>query len=140
MTKSIIVARFGFIRLLEVLVIRVLHICNNLASILLIPLNILLHNLLTHHLLLQNLLIANNIKYLFWNSSVTVPYNFSHYLNEINHKRFPYIRERQKSYTEILESKGFRHSPFAKWGHYGADSQEWFANYLKEYVTKNKLL
>lgn len=91
-------------------------------------------------LLLQNILIANNIKYLFWNSCMTTPDNFSHYLNEINHKRFPYIREKRKSYTEILEAMGFKHAPFAKWGHYGEDSQEWFAAFLKEYITKNKLL
>jgi len=91
-------------------------------------------------LLLQNLLIANNIKYLFWNSSITVPANYPHYFNEINHKRFPYILEKEKGYTEILESNGFRHSPFAKWGHYGEDSHEWFADFLKSYITKNKLL
>ena len=91
-------------------------------------------------LLLQNILISNKIKYLFWNSSITVPATYPHYFNEINHKRFPYILEKEKGYTEILESNGFRHSPFAKWGHYGEDAQEWFADFLKAYITKNKLL
>ncbi|MDC3304978.1 hypothetical protein OAV13_00490 [bacterium] len=91
-------------------------------------------------LLLQNLLIANNIKYLFWNSSMTVPDNFPHYLNEINHKRFPHILEKEKCFTEMLELNGFKHSLFAKWGHYGEDAQEWFADFLKTYITKNKLL
>lgn len=91
-------------------------------------------------LLLQNILISNRIKYLFWNSSMTVPCNYIQYLNEINHKRFPHILEKEKSYTEMLESNGFRHSPFAKWGHYGEDSHKWFADFLKSYITKNKLL
>ncbi len=91
-------------------------------------------------LLLQNILISNRIKYLFWNSSMTVPSNYIQYLNEINHKRFPHILEKEKSYTEMLESNGFRHSPFAKWGHYGEDSHKWFADFLKSYITKNKLL
>ena len=91
-------------------------------------------------LLLQNILISNKIKYLFWNSSMTVPASYPHYLYEIYHKRFPHILEKRKSYTEMLESNGFRHSPFAKWGHYGEDSHKWFADFLKSYITKNKLL
>jgi len=97
-------------------------------------------NFYSNVLLLQNILISNKIKYLFWNSCVTVPDNYPHYFNEINHKRFSYILEKKKSYTVILESNGFRHSPFAKWGHYGEDAQEWFADFLKAYITKNKLL
>ena len=71
---------------------------------------------------------------------MTVPDNFPHYLNEINHKRFPHILEKEKSYTKMLELNGFKHSSFAKWGHYGEDAQEWFADFLKTYITKNKLL
>ena len=91
-------------------------------------------------LLLQNLLIANSIKYLFWNSGTTLPATYPHYFNEINHKRFPHILEKEKGYTEILEASGFRHSIFAKWGHYGEDAQEWVADFLKAYITKNKLI
>lgn len=92
-------------------------------------------------LLLQNLLIANKIKYLFWNSCKTISNNnLFQYYNELNHKRFPYILEEQFSYVELLETNGFKHSPYAKWGHYGEDAQDWFANYLSEYLQVNKLI
>ena len=92
-------------------------------------------------LLLQNILISNKIKYLFWNSCGTVSLKHQeHYFNEVNHKRYPYILEKERSYTDILELNGYRHSLFAEWGHYGEDAQEWFADFLKAYITKNKLL
>jgi len=92
-------------------------------------------------LLLQNILISNKIKYLFWNSCSSVCLNRQEpYYTEINHQRFPYLTEAQKSYTELLEAKGFKHSPYAKWGHYGEDSQKWFAEFLMNYITKNNLL
>lgn len=92
-------------------------------------------------LLLQNILISNKIKYLFWNSCGTVSLNkLESYYNELYHKRFPFILEKEKSYTDILELHGFRHSPFAKWGHYGEDAQEWFADFLYKYIEKMNLL
>lgn len=92
-------------------------------------------------LLLQNILISNKIKYLFWNSCGTVSLNkHEHYHNELYHKRFPFILDKNKSYTDLLELNGFRHSPFAVWGHYGEDAQEWFADFLYRYITKEKLL
>lgn len=91
-------------------------------------------------LLLQNILISNNIKYIFWNASGNVPQDNRGYLNEVYRKRFPFLLDRQRSLTELLHSTGFKHSEFAKYGHYGEDAQEWFADFLFRYITKEKLL
>lgn len=91
-------------------------------------------------LLLQNVLIANKIKYLFWNSCRNIPQDQESFYNEINHKRFPYLTNVDLSYTTLLHNNGFKHSEFAKYGHYGEDAQEWFADFLFKYINKNNLL
>lgn len=91
-------------------------------------------------LLLQNFLKLNNIKYLFWNACGNLPANNSAFYNEIDINRFPFITEKEYSYTNILHTKGFKHSEVAKYGHYGEDAQEWFADFLYKYINKNKLL
>ena len=91
-------------------------------------------------LLLQNFLKQNSIKYLFWNASSNVPEKNAVFYNEIDKNRFPFILQKSYSYTDILVNKQFEHSEFAKYGHYGEDAQEYFANLLKAYITKNKLL
>ena len=92
-------------------------------------------------LLLQNFLKQNNIKYLFWNAcSSNLPENNPAFYNETDLSRFPFILQKRYSYTDILVNKQFEHSEFAKYGHYGEDAQEYFANLLKAYITKNKLL
>jgi hypothetical protein len=91
-------------------------------------------------LLLQNFLILNNIKYLFWNACANVPNNHSSFYNEVDIKRFPFIENKEYSYTSILHNKGFKHSEFAKYGHYGVDSQIWFSSFLTKYIHKNNLL
>ena len=91
-------------------------------------------------LLLQNFLKQNNIKYLFWNACSNLPENNPAFYNETDLSRFPFITQKEYSYTNVLVSKQFEHSEFAKYGHYGEDAQEWFANFLKSYITKNNLL
>jgi len=91
-------------------------------------------------LLLQNFLKQNNIKYLFWNAGNNLPDNNPAFYNEIDLDRFPFISEKEYSYTNILVNKQFEHSEFAKYGHYGEDAQEWFASFLTKYINKNKLL
>lgn len=91
-------------------------------------------------LLLQNILVSNKIKYVFWNSAESYPLNIIDYSNEIYKKRFPFLLDRGRSFTELLHSAGFKHSKYAKWGHYGEDGQEWFADFLYKYITKENLL
>lgn len=91
-------------------------------------------------ILLQNFLISNKIKYLFWNACSNVPSNNKLFYNEVNHSRFPFVEQKEYSFTNILHSHGFNHSKYAKFGHYGEDAQQWFANFLKSYITKNKLI
>lgn len=91
-------------------------------------------------LLLQNFLIANKIKYLFWHACSNVPSEHESFYNEINHTRFPFIEEKEYSYTNMLHTHGFKHSEYAKFGHYGEDAQSWFADFLHKYINKNNLL
>jgi len=91
-------------------------------------------------LLLQNILISNKIKFLFWNAGGNLPKEDTGYLDEIYIKRYPFLLDRNRSFTELLHATGFKHSEFAQYGHYGEDSQEWFANFLYKYINKNNLL
>lgn len=91
-------------------------------------------------LLLQNFLKLNNIKYLFWNACGNLPANNSAFYHEIDSTRFPFITEKEYSYTNILVNKQFEYSKFAKFGHFGEDAQEWFADFLYKYINKNNLL
>lgn len=91
-------------------------------------------------LLLQNILISNKIKYIFWNAGCNIPQDDRGYLGEIYTKRFPFLLDRERSFTELLHSSGFKHSEYAKFGHYGEDGQEWFASYLHDYIKENNLL
>lgn len=90
-------------------------------------------------LLLQNFLKQNNIKYLFWNACGNLPENNPAFYNEIDLDRFPFITQKEYSYTNVLVSKQFDHSIHAKYGHYGEDAQEWFASFLLKYINKKNL-
>lgn len=91
-------------------------------------------------LLLQNILISNKIKYIFWNACNNIPSEDTDYLNEVYKKRFPFLLDRERSFTNFLHAAGFKHSEFAKYGHYGEDGHEWFADFLHRYLTKENLL
>jgi len=92
-------------------------------------------------LLLQNILISHKIKYFFYQGSQSLPsIDLPQYTSLINHKRFPTFNVRELNYCTLLNSKGFSFGPNSKFGHYGEDAQEWFADFLKTLITKNKLL
>lgn len=91
-------------------------------------------------LLLQNLLIANKIKFIFWNACSNVPHDQRAYFDEVYKRRFPFLTQKEYSFTNLLHNQGFKHSEFAQYGHYGEDSQEWFADFLHRYITKENLL
>ena len=91
-------------------------------------------------LLLQSYLKTNNIPYLFWNACSNVPSAFTAYYQEVDTLRFPFILEKEYSFTNLLVAKNFQHSEFAEFGHYGEDAQIWFAEFLQRYLTKEKLL
>lgn len=91
-------------------------------------------------LLLQNILVSNKIKYIFWNAGGNIPQENYGYLSEVYRKRFPFLLDRNRSFTELVHANGFKHSKFAKFGHYGEDAQEWFADFLFRHLTKENLL
>ena len=91
-------------------------------------------------LLLQNFLKQNNIKYLFWNACGNLPQNNPSFYNEIDLDRFPFIIQKDYSFTNLLVNKKFEWSEFAKHGHYGEDAQTWFAEFLTKYIHKNNLI
>jgi len=90
---------------------------------------------------LQNILVRNKIKYLFLNSCVTIgDVNQHEYIYEVYKKRFFGFMNGQLSYTNILQQHEFEFGENSTYAHYGEDAQEWFADFLKSYITKNKLL
>ena len=91
-------------------------------------------------LLLQNFLKQNNVKYLFWNACSNLPGNNPSFHNEVDFERFPFSTQKEYSFTNLLVNQQFEHSEFAKYGHYGEDAQEWFADFLYKYINKNNLL
>lgn len=90
---------------------------------------------------LQNILARNKIKYLFLNSTVTIgDKNQQEYIQEVYKKRFFGFMNEQISYTNILQQHGFEFGENSEYAHYGEDAQEWWADFLHDYLTNNKLL
>ena len=46
----------------------------------------------------------------------------------------------QLSYTNILKQNNFEFGENSEYAHYGEDAQEWWADFLFDYLNKNKLL
>jgi hypothetical protein len=90
---------------------------------------------------LQNILARNKIKYLFLNSCVTIgDKNQQEYIREVYKKRFFGFMNGDLSYTNILQKRGFEFGENSEFAHYGEDAQEWWAAFLHDYLTNNKLL
>lgn len=92
-------------------------------------------------LLLQNIFVSHKIKYMFYQSSQSLPTNvISEYTSLINKKRFPTFNIRELNYCALLENNGFSWGPNSKFGHYGEDAQDWFSDYMIKLIDKNMLL
>jgi len=88
---------------------------------------------------LQNYLAINKIKYLFYNGCKNVPQPARTFEREIFQSRFPHMLSEDKSFTQLMHSEGFVWPDHSVYAHYGEDAHEWFANYLYDYATTNKL-
>ena len=98
-------------------------------------------NFYKNMLFLQNLFHVNKIKYLFLNAVVTLPSpKMKAFTDEVYIKRYFGFNNTDLCYANILEEKGFRWGPNSAYAHYGEDAHEWFADFLKSYITKNNLL
>lgn len=92
-------------------------------------------------ILLQNVFVAHKIKYVFFQASNSLPsHNLQEYTSLINKRRFPWITKRELTYCKLLDNKGFKYSPVSKFGHYGDDAQEWFADHVHSILNENNLL
>ena len=98
-------------------------------------------NFYKNMLFLQNLFHVNKIKYLFLNSVVSLPMpEMTDFVQETYRKRYFGFNNPDLCYSNILEKKGFKWGPNSVYSHYGEDAQEWWANFLYEYLTNNNLL
>ena len=98
-----------------------------------------MHNIM----LLQYFLTAHKIKYLFWSASISCPFKedyLQHYYKQIYYKRYPFIHDPKHSYFNLLKSNGFEFGEHSESHHYGQEAQDWFARFLKRYITNHKLL
>lgn len=98
-----------------------------------------MHNIL----LLQYFLTLHRIKYLFWSATLSCPYKKGYlyqYYKQVYTKRYPFIEDPKHSYSNLLKSNGFDFGENSVYMHYGQEAQDWFARFLKRYVTNHKLL
>ena len=96
---------------------------------------------------LQTMFQKYGIKYVFWNASCT---GFSRqpeyepYALHINPKRYPKMYDTSFCFTELCDKSNQKiaqpsiESGFAS--HYDEDAHRWFADFIFNYISKNKLL